>query len=109
MKAAVLLLLAIAVCGFAQSAPDLLKDVAGRPAMALEDFEKLALSMNPTLRQATALIQQSAAEARQAGLYPESCGRISRRADSRRFVRGRGTGRIYSAKVRAWRKARAAA
>ena len=51
-------------------APDLLKDVVGRPAMRLEEFQQFALSTNPTLRQAGALVRQSGAQARQAGLYP---------------------------------------
>src|ERR1700760_237174 len=36
-------------------APELLKDVARRPAMALADFETLAEANNPTLKQANAL------------------------------------------------------
>jgi cobalt-zinc-cadmium efflux system outer membrane protein len=51
-------------------APDLLKDVAGRPAMALADFEALADANNPTLEQANTLVRQSQQQARQAGLYP---------------------------------------
>jgi cobalt-zinc-cadmium efflux system outer membrane protein len=51
-------------------APDLLKDIAGRPAMALSDFEALADANNPTLRQANALVRRSQEQARQAGLYP---------------------------------------
>jgi hypothetical protein len=51
-------------------APDLLKDVASHPTMRLEDFQQFALSTNPTLRQATTLVRQSAGQARQAGLYP---------------------------------------
>src|SRR3954454_17035048 len=50
--------------------PDLLKDVRGRPEMQLEEFTRLALTTNPTLRQADALVRQSAGQARQAGLYP---------------------------------------
>jgi outer membrane protein, heavy metal efflux system len=42
----------------------------GESAMRLEDFQKIALASNPTLRQAAALVTQSAAQARQAGLYP---------------------------------------
>jgi cobalt-zinc-cadmium efflux system outer membrane protein len=38
--------------------------------MHLEEFENFALATNPTLRQANALVKQSAAQARQAGLYP---------------------------------------
>jgi cobalt-zinc-cadmium efflux system outer membrane protein len=51
-------------------APDLLKDIAARPAMRLENFQQFALSTNPTLRQAITLVRQSAGQARQAGLYP---------------------------------------
>jgi cobalt-zinc-cadmium efflux system outer membrane protein len=50
--------------------PDLLKDVTSRPPMRLEEFQKFALSTNPTLVQANALVKQSGAQARQAGLYP---------------------------------------
>lgn len=49
---------------------DLLKDVAARPAMELNQFEQFALAANPTLRQANARIKQSAGQARQAGLLP---------------------------------------
>lgn len=50
--------------------PDLLKDAATRPAMQLNQFEEFALASNPTLRQANALMRQSAGQARQVGLYP---------------------------------------
>lgn len=53
-----------------QVEPDLLKEAAGRPAMRLDEFQKLALATNPTMRQANALVERSAAQARQAGLYP---------------------------------------
>ena len=43
---------------------------ANQPAMTLEDFEGIALQSNPTLRQAASLVAQSAAQAKQAGLYP---------------------------------------
>ena len=66
------LLLFMAACTFSQSAPDLLKDITATPAMGLQDFERLALATNPTLRQANAVMKQSAAQARQAGLYPNS-------------------------------------
>jgi cobalt-zinc-cadmium efflux system outer membrane protein len=49
---------------------DLLKDVTNRPAVELSQFEQFALSGNPTLQQASALVRQSAAEARQVGLPP---------------------------------------
>ena len=51
-------------------APELLKDVGGRPAMALTDFEALADTNNPTLKEASALVRRSQGQARQAGLYP---------------------------------------
>lgn len=50
--------------------PELLKDVAARPPMALADFETLADANNPTLKQANALVRRSQEQARQAGLYP---------------------------------------
>jgi outer membrane protein, heavy metal efflux system len=53
-----------------EPAPELLKDVAGRPAMALTDFETLACANNPTLKEADALVRRSEEQARQAGLYP---------------------------------------
>lgn len=51
-------------------APDLLQDVAARPAMALADFESLADANNPTLKEANELVRRSQEQARQAGLYP---------------------------------------
>ncbi|MGI9075438.1 MAG: TolC family protein [Bryobacteraceae bacterium] len=51
-------------------APELLKDVAGRPAMQLSQFEQFALATNPTLQQANAFVRQSATQARQIGLLP---------------------------------------
>jgi cobalt-zinc-cadmium efflux system outer membrane protein len=51
-------------------APELLKDVATRSAMALADFETLADANNPTLKQANAFVHRSQEQARQAGLYP---------------------------------------
>ncbi|HTV57171.1 MAG TPA: TolC family protein, partial [Terriglobia bacterium] len=50
--------------------PQSLKNAANRPPMRLKDFEDLALADNPTLKQASELEQRSAAESRQAGLYP---------------------------------------
>lgn len=50
--------------------PDLLKEVAARPPMQLNQFERFALSTHPTLVQANAIVKQSAAQARQVGLYP---------------------------------------
>lgn len=51
-------------------APDLLKDVAQRKAMPLEDFLALADKSNPTIAQANSFVRRSAAQAQQAGLYP---------------------------------------
>jgi cobalt-zinc-cadmium efflux system outer membrane protein len=51
-------------------APELLKDVAARPAMSLAEFETLADANNPTLKQANALVRRSQEQARQVGLYP---------------------------------------
>jgi cobalt-zinc-cadmium efflux system outer membrane protein len=51
-------------------APELLKDVASRPAMTLSDFEAIADKSNPTLKQANAFVRRSQEQARQAGLYP---------------------------------------
>jgi outer membrane protein, heavy metal efflux system len=51
-------------------APELLKDVAARPPMAVADFEAFADANNPTLKQANALVRRSQEQARQAGLYP---------------------------------------
>ncbi|WP_263408863.1 TolC family protein [Terriglobus tenax] len=51
-------------------APELLKDVAGRPAKSLADFLGMADRTNPTIAQATSLVRRSAAQATQAGLYP---------------------------------------
>ena len=50
--------------------PDLLKEVATRPPIQLSQFEQFALSTNPTLGQANAIVKQSAGQARQVGLYP---------------------------------------
>ena len=49
---------------------DLLRDALARPALDRRQFEELALANNPTLRQAAAVLQRSAGQARQAGLYP---------------------------------------
>jgi cobalt-zinc-cadmium efflux system outer membrane protein len=43
---------------------------SGRPPMRLEEFQQFALSANPTLRQAAALVNRSSGLAHQAGLYP---------------------------------------
>jgi cobalt-zinc-cadmium efflux system outer membrane protein len=51
-------------------APELLKEVASRPAMSLADFLKLGDANNPTIKQANALMQRSQQLARQAALYP---------------------------------------
>jgi cobalt-zinc-cadmium efflux system outer membrane protein len=52
-------------------APDMLGEVAKRPPMRLKDFKDLALASNPTSKQANDLVRRSAAQARQAGLYPD--------------------------------------
>ncbi len=49
---------------------DLLEGIASRPAMDLHEFEQFALSSNPALEEANALVKQSSGQARQAGLYP---------------------------------------
>ena len=74
-KTTTLLFALLACSALAQSEkpaapPDLLKDLSGRPAMHLDQFEGIALSSNPTLRQASSLVSRSAGLARQAGLYP---------------------------------------
>lgn len=51
-------------------APELLEDVAARPARKLSEFVKLADDNNPTLKQAAAIVRRTAAQARQAALYP---------------------------------------
>jgi outer membrane protein, heavy metal efflux system len=50
--------------------PDLLKEAARQPPLRLEQFQQFALATNPTLPEADALVRQSGAQARQAGLYP---------------------------------------
>jgi cobalt-zinc-cadmium efflux system outer membrane protein len=56
--------------GASLPAPELLKDVAARAPMKLAAFLQLADENNPTLKQAAAIIRRSAAQAKQAGLYP---------------------------------------
>lgn len=51
-------------------APDLLKEVTARRAISLEEFLGMADKSNPTIAQANDLVQRSAAQARQAGFYP---------------------------------------
>ncbi len=51
-------------------APELLQEVSARPSKKLSEFIQLADANNPTLKQATAIVRLSAAQARQAGLYP---------------------------------------
>ncbi len=51
-------------------APDLLAGVAARKALSLAEFLQAADAHNPTLAQARELVRRSAAEARQATLYP---------------------------------------
>lgn len=56
--------------GMTTPAPELLKEVAGRPAMSLSDFLKLGDADNPTLKQANEKVQRTQQQARQAALYP---------------------------------------
>ena len=56
--------------GSERPVPELLTEASQRPAMRLKDFEDLALANNPTLKQANEIVQRSAGQARQAGLYP---------------------------------------
>lgn len=75
-----LLIAACCAVAYAQNMPqeiqaqtparDLLTDIVGKPAMQLDQFQQFALATNPTLQQANALVRQSAAQARQAGLWP---------------------------------------
>ena len=51
-------------------APDPLTSISGRAPMTLAQFEDLALRSNPTLQQATRIVERSAGQARQAGLLP---------------------------------------
>lgn len=51
-------------------APELLAGVTSRTPLKLQDFLSMADRNNPTLRQAAAMVRRSAAEARQASLYP---------------------------------------
>jgi cobalt-zinc-cadmium efflux system outer membrane protein len=50
--------------------PELLQEVSARPPKKLSEFIQLADADNPTLKQAAAIVRRSAAEAKQAGLYP---------------------------------------
>jgi cobalt-zinc-cadmium efflux system outer membrane protein len=56
--------------GASLPAPELLKDVLTRPSKKLPDFLQIADENNPTLKQAAAIIRRSAAQAKQAALYP---------------------------------------
>ena len=51
-------------------APNLLKDIVGKQPMSLSEFLALADKWNPTLAEANSLVTRSAAQARQAGAYP---------------------------------------
>ncbi|HEX7363408.1 MAG TPA: TolC family protein [Bryobacteraceae bacterium] len=51
-------------------AQDLLQQAFKRTPIPLGTFEQYALSSNPTLREANALVRESAGQARQAGLWP---------------------------------------
>jgi cobalt-zinc-cadmium efflux system outer membrane protein len=50
--------------------PELLQEISSRPAKNLSEFIQLADANNPTLKQAAAIVRRSAAQAKQAGLYP---------------------------------------
>ncbi|MDQ2711472.1 MAG: TolC family protein [Acidobacteriota bacterium] len=69
-KSIVLLFIAALLSGAQAPVPDLLENVAARPRMRLEEFQQLALTANPTLKEANAIVIQSSAQALQAGLYP---------------------------------------
>jgi outer membrane protein, heavy metal efflux system len=56
--------------GASLPAPELLQEVSARPAKKLSELIQLADVNNPTLKQAAAIIRRSAAQAKQAGLYP---------------------------------------
>lgn len=56
--------------GTSLPAPELLQEVSSRPPKKLSEFIQLADANNPTLKQAAAIVRRSAAEAKQAGLYP---------------------------------------
>ena len=74
-KTTTLFLSLLTVSLFAQTqqatAPaELLPGIETQPALHLDQFEGMALSGNPTLRQAQSMVDHSAGLARQAGLYP---------------------------------------
>ncbi len=50
--------------------PDLLQETKGHETLRLRDFEEMAFRQNPTLKQASNLVQRTAGLAKQAGLYP---------------------------------------
>jgi cobalt-zinc-cadmium efflux system outer membrane protein len=56
--------------GTSMPAPELLQEISARPPKNLSEFIQLADADNPTLKQAAAIVRRSAAEAKQAGLYP---------------------------------------
>jgi len=56
--------------GASMPAPELLQEVSARPLKKLAEFIQLADANNPTLKQAAAIVRRSAAQAKQAGLYP---------------------------------------
>ena len=98
MKTLVFLLLTS--CAYGQSAPDVLAEVAKRPPLGLEDFERYALTANPTLKQANSLTKQTAASAEQAGLYPNPMVGYQGEQIRRRLIRWRRAGRLHSADIR---------
>ena len=54
--------------GSERPVPELLTEAGQRPAMGLKDFEDLALTNNPALKQAKELVRRAAGQAQQAGL-----------------------------------------
>lgn len=70
LESIILLIAIAAVPLMAQTGHASSTQALGHAPMTLQDFEALAIAHNPTLRQANALVTRSAAEARQAGLYP---------------------------------------
>ena len=56
--------------GASVPAPELLQEVNARSLKNLSEFIQFADANNPTLKQAAAIVRRSAAQAKQAGLYP---------------------------------------
>lgn len=64
------ILFAFSVAAAQTPPPDLLAESRTRPELTLDDFKKLALENNPTIRESEALVRQTAGQERQASLYP---------------------------------------